>query len=96
MSAQHAPEDGFGPFVYLDTGEVFYADEDGCATDKMAAVIAGDSEEADRVGELFAAAPELLALAHQYRNDLLYPPVADSRERRIAAIDEVIAKVGGR
>lgn len=43
-------------------------------------------------GKVIAAAPDLLALAYQYRDDLLYPPTADSRERRLAAIDAVIAK----
>lgn len=43
---------------------------------------------------LMTAAPELLALAHQYRNDMLYPVAPDSKERRIAAIDAVLAKIG--
>jgi hypothetical protein len=37
---------------------------------------------------------ELILLAHQYRNDLIYPLADDSRERRIAAIDAVLAKTG--
>lgn len=41
---------------------------------------------------LIAASPELLAMAYQYRSDLLYPPTPDSRERRIAAIDALVAK----
>ena len=44
---------------------------------------------------IIAAAPDLLALAHQYRDDLRYPPSADSITRRLAAIDAVLAKVGG-
>jgi hypothetical protein len=36
--------------------------------------------------------PDLLALVHQYRNDMLYPPAADSRERRIKAIDAALSK----
>ena len=35
---------------------------------------------------------DLYQLVHQYRNDLLYPPAADSRERRIAAIDAALAR----
>jgi len=42
---------------------------------------------------LLQNAPDLLALVDQYRNDMLYPPAADSRERRIAAIDAVLGKV---
>lgn len=42
---------------------------------------------------LMAASPELLALVHQYRNDMLYPVAPDSAERRIAAIDAVLAKI---
>lgn len=38
---------------------------------------------------------KLLALALQYRDDLRYPPTADSITRRIAAIDAVLAKVTG-
>ena len=44
---------------------------------------------------LIAAAPDLLALVHQYRNDLRHPPAADSITRRLAAIDAVLAKVTG-
>jgi hypothetical protein len=45
---------------------------------------------------LIAAAPELLALAFQYRDDLRHPPSSDSRERRLAAIEAVISKAEGR
>jgi len=51
--------------------------------------------ERDANARLIAAAPDLLALAHQYRNDLRYPPTADSITRRLAAIDAVLAKVKG-
>lgn len=34
---------------------------------------------------------ELLAALHQYRSDLMYPPSPDSRERRLAMIDKLIA-----
>ena len=44
---------------------------------------------------LIAAAPDLLALAHQYRADLRHPPSADSITRRLAAIDAVLAKATG-
>jgi hypothetical protein len=43
---------------------------------------------------VFAAAPELLALVIQYRDDLLYPPPAVSRERRLMAIAVVLARTG--
>jgi hypothetical protein len=43
-----------------------------------------------------AAAPDLLDLAIQYRNDLLRPSADDSRDRRIAAIDAAIAKATGK
>lgn len=35
---------------------------------------------------------ELVQALHQYRSDLLYPPAPDSRERRIARIDALIAR----
>lgn len=50
---------------------------------------AGDSEAN---ASLIAAAPDLLALAYQYRDDLHHPPTPDSRERRLAAIEAAIAK----
>lgn len=37
----------------------------------------------------------VLEALYQYRSDMLYPPAADSRERRIAMIDKLIAKVAG-
>ena len=51
--------------------------------------------EKSRVSRLNAAAPDLLDLAHQYRDDLRHPPTADSITRRLAAIDAVLAKVNG-
>lgn len=44
---------------------------------------------------LIAAAPELLALAYQYANDMRYPPAADSRQRRLMAIEAAITKATG-
>lgn len=37
---------------------------------------------------------ELVQALHQYRSDLLYPVAPDSRERRIARIDALLAKFG--
>jgi len=55
----------------------------------------GTNSETVANARLIAAAPDLLALAHQYRDDLRYPPSADSITRRLAAIDAVLAKVTG-
>lgn len=44
---------------------------------------------------LVAAAPELLALAAQFRDDMRHPPSEESRERRLAMIDAAIAKATG-
>ncbi len=41
---------------------------------------------------LIAAAPELLALVIQYRDDLKHPPHGDSIYRRMEAIEAAIAK----
>ncbi|MDX1188098.1 hypothetical protein GOL88_24210 [Sinorhizobium medicae] len=41
---------------------------------------------------LIEAAPDLLRLAFQYRDDLRHPPSPDSSERRLAAIEAIIAK----
>lgn len=35
---------------------------------------------------------ELMALAHQYRDDMRHPPAPDSRQRRIEWINRVIGK----
>lgn len=44
---------------------------------------------------VMAAAPELLALAYQYRNDMRHGVSEDSARRRIDAINAVIAKAEG-
>lgn len=49
---------------------------------------------ADR--SLIATAPDLLALAVQYRDDLQRPPAPDSVERRLERTNAVIAKALGR
>ena len=62
------------------------------------ATIDGDYNEPDlwpvmeANARLIAAAPDLLALAYQYRDDLRHPPSADSITRRLAAIDAAIAR----
>ncbi|GLI99161.1 hypothetical protein [Sphingobium sp. BS19] len=71
-------------FNTLRTGDI----DDAPDSDLIASVWDDDSLP------LLANAPALLALVHQYRSDLLYPPSDDSRERRIAAIDAVLAAVG--
>lgn len=47
-------------------------------------------------GPIVTAAPELLALVIQYRDDLRHPPSAESIERRLELINQVIAKAEGR
>lgn len=42
-----------------------------------------------------AVKAEMLDALHQYRSDMIYPPAADSRERRVAMIDKLIAKATG-
>jgi len=62
------------------------------------ATIDGDYNEPDlwpvmeANARLIAAAPDLLALALQYRDDMRHPPSADSITRRLAAIDAAIAR----
>lgn len=41
---------------------------------------------------LTARVAALTAALHQYRSDMLYPPAADSRERRIAMIDKLLTE----
>mgnify|MGYP000437975630 CR=1 FL=1 len=59
------------------------------------ATTAGYGCDDEDVARLIAAAPDLLALAYQYRGDLRHPPSADSIARRIAWINGVIAKATG-
>ena len=72
-------------------------DPEAIAAKTAARRAASDAEYAERkrVWQLNAAAPDLLALACQYRADLRHPPSADSITRRLAAIDAVLAKVTG-
>lgn len=49
----------------------------------------------DAIERMRDAAPELLDLVLQYRNDLWYPPSPDSIDRRLDAIARVIEKVLG-
>lgn len=50
--------------------------------------------EAEANARLIVAAPDLLDALYQYRNDLRYPPAADSIERRLVMIENLIAKAG--
>ncbi len=72
-------------FISLRTGET-----DAAADSDLIASVWNDD-----FLSLLLSAPALLELAYQYRNDLLYPPSSDSRERRISAIDAAISKATG-
>lgn len=95
MAAQHTP----GPWSVVP-----YGDGDSLAVhdargDWRVCFMATPGDSGDMAGieanaRLIAAAPELLALAYQYRDDLRYPPAPDSKERRLAAIDAVLTKIG--
>ena len=50
-------------------------------------------DEALANARLIAAAPDLLSLVFQYRDDLRHPPSADSKSRRLAAIEAALSKV---
>lgn len=50
------------------------------------------NEDTAANARLIAAAPDLLQLAFQYRDDLRHPPSPDSRERRLAGIEAVLSK----
>lgn len=52
--------------------------------------------EADANARLIAAAPDLLALVRQYRDDMRHGVSEDGATRREQAIDAVLAKVEGR
>lgn len=59
--------------------------------------VSGDepNAEGEANARLIAEAPAMLEALHQYRSDLLYPPMPDSRERRIAMIDAILARIDG-
>ena len=52
-----------------------------------------DRRAAAELRRLHAINEDLLALAYQYANDMRYPPTEDSRQRRLAAVEAVLAKV---
>lgn len=100
MSAQHTP----GPWHVVRYGDgdslVICLDESGTQRVAFMAVPGAKSLSERRArwrqikanAQLIAAAPDLLALAYQYRDDLKRPPAPDSRERRLQAIEAAIAK----
>ena len=45
---------------------------------------------------IYDAAPDLMMLAIDYRDDLKRPPKGDSRDRRLDAIEAVLVKAIGR
>ena len=59
----------------------------------VAKVDRNDREEWEANARLIAAAPDLLALVIQYRDDLRRPPSLESVGRRLNAINETLAKV---
>ena len=66
------------------------------ANKRKIAAIWGKRNEKENTARLIAAAPDLLSLACQYRDDLRHGvPDAGSKARRLEAIDTVIAKVEG-
>lgn len=52
-------------------------------------------DETEANAFLIAAAPDLLDLVIQYRNDLRHPPSRDSIERRLVVICAAIARATG-
>lgn len=66
------------------------------ATITVTGVLPCSLAESAANAHLIRAAPELLKLAAQYRDDLHHPPSPDSKQRRLAAIEAVIAKAEGR
>ena len=94
MSAAHTP----GPWEFVQAGSGNFPTWNVRIGDRgfIRLPATADMDVMDADGRLIACAPELLALAYQYANDMRYPPTADSRERRLAAALAVIAKAEGR
>jgi hypothetical protein len=53
------------------------------------------ASDAERAELYKAERDELLLSVYQYRNDMLFPPAPDSAERRLQAVEALIAKVTG-
>jgi len=94
MSAAHTP----GPWEFVQAGSGDFPTWNVRLNDRgfIRLPATADMAVMDADARLIAAAPELLALAYQYANDMRYPPTADSRARRLAAAQAVIAKAEGR
>jgi hypothetical protein len=94
VSAAHTP----GPWEFVQAGSGDFPTWNVRIGDRgfIRLPATADMDVMDADARLIAAAPELLALAYQYANDMRYPPTADSRERRLAAALAVIAKAEGR
>ena len=90
-----------GPWTFESTGQGDFVIYGNISPNRNNAVLCQrgfwgtNAVQSNANARLIASAPDLLALAHQYRNDLRYPPTADSITRRLAAIDAVLAKVTG-
>jgi len=89
MSARYTP----GPWERFDR-EIHCRPVEGSLAKLIVAKVAGDDDESEANARLIAAAPELLTALCQYRSDLLHPTAPDSRERRLAMIDALLAKAG--
>jgi hypothetical protein len=83
-AVRKAPGNIIPPFFDIE-----HNDRPGC----VARIFASETAEGD--ARMLAAAPELLSLAIQYRDDLRFPPEPGSVERRLKAIADVLAKVTG-
>lgn len=84
-----------GPWVVNEDGNRVESErEHGWANDGWI-ICKPDGPDASANARLISAAPDLLKWLYQYRSDMLHPPSADSRQRRVQAIDKVIAKATG-
>ena len=95
MSAQHTP----GPWeAVIDRQRptwVWVAPADWHTRVCRVTLYAGEEEEQQANARLIAAAPDLLALVIQYRDDLRRPPSTESAGRRLQAVNAAIAKATG-
>jgi len=97
MSGQHTP----GPWEIEEITPSDFHDcyilgaPNGVYDDIIATVQCTDLPQCMADARLIAAAPDLLALVIQYRDDLRRPPSPDSVERRLQAVNAAIAKATG-
>lgn len=96
-TAKHTPGEWKGPSKTSDGMNWSIGDPTGNWDIALVEIRYAPSESAAEANaRLLVSAPDLLALATQYRDDMRHSLSAESRARRLELIESVIAKAEGR